>query len=206
MKTQQILVNNSGEGMEKALDETEKYSAYNSLSPKNAMHVRLLSEETLCLVRAIAGEFSAQFWIEGDGKSCEIHLKAITEMNRQKRTDFLSVSSTGKNIEAKTFMGKVRDMIEKSLESYEEIDQLRQKHGIMNSLAVGNWGMESMEGSVSGMYWSLEEYRKNVEEHVETAEDAKDELEKSIVANLANNIRVGIRKEEIHLIIDKIFA
>ena len=66
--------------------------------------------------------------------------------------------------------------------------------------------MESMEGSVSGMYWSLEEYRKNVEEHVETAEDAKDELEKSIVANLANNIRVGIRKEEIHLIIDKIFA
>ncbi len=210
MKTRQIFVNNNGEGIVAALDETENFSGYNHLAKQDALNVRLLSEETLGMVRAITGEFSALFWIEGDENSCEIHLHAKTEMNRGKRSDLLSVSTTGKNMAAKTLMGKIRDLIEVSLENYESVDQLQMKYGKMGSLAYGNWGMESMEGSSTAVAqsWSLAEYKKDVHDAMgenQFADQAWDELEKSIVAKLADNVRVGIKSDEVQLIIYKKF-
>ena len=57
-------------------------------------------------------------------------------------------------------------------------------------------------------YWSLDRYRSEVEEHRTEASAAQawDELEKSIVGKLADDVLVGIRSDKVELIIKKSFA
>ena len=49
--------------MEAALNQAEKVAAYKSLSPKNTLHLRLLTEEMMGMMRSITGETQGKFWI-----------------------------------------------------------------------------------------------------------------------------------------------
>ena len=55
MKTDVITISSEGSNMEAALAQIDKISAYKNLSSKNSMTLRLLTEETLAMMRAIAG-------------------------------------------------------------------------------------------------------------------------------------------------------
>ena len=63
MKTDIMIVSNSGARMEEALNQVSKVAAYKGLSAKNALHLRLLAEEMLGMMRSIAGEADGEFWI-----------------------------------------------------------------------------------------------------------------------------------------------
>ena len=80
MKTDIVKVKSNGEGREKALDEASKFASYVGLDEKSALVMRLLSEETLGMVTAIAGDFFAEFWLESEDGVCSIHLDATTSM------------------------------------------------------------------------------------------------------------------------------
>ena len=64
MKTDVIVVSSNGERMEEALAQVEKVAAFKGLSGKNALHLRLLTEEMMGMMRSITGETEGQFWIE----------------------------------------------------------------------------------------------------------------------------------------------
>ena len=54
----------------------------------------------------------------------------------------------------------------------------------------------------------MEAYKEALEKRKETEEEAKeawDELEKSIVANLADEVKVAVRGDNVELVIDKSF-
>ena len=55
MKTDILTISSDGSNMDAALAQVDKVAAYKELSPKNALYLRLLAEETMALVRAIAG-------------------------------------------------------------------------------------------------------------------------------------------------------
>ncbi|MCR4890825.1 MAG: hypothetical protein K5989_01370 [Lachnospiraceae bacterium] len=211
METTHILVSNTGEGMEEALTETEEFGLKEKMSDRNARRLRLLAEETLGMAREITGEFSAMFWVEGDSLSCRIHLVAKTDMNKRKRRELLSVSSTGKNAAAVGIMGKIRDLIQTGMESYQDAVLENEEGGIDGYVPYYSMGMENAYTSQLMMTWSLEQYRKNLretraeEQKAANMEEAWDELEKSIVANLADDVRVGIRKDTVELTIYKSF-
>ena len=57
MKTQQITISNDGKGMHEALSSAEDLARDMALSKRDAMHLRLLVEETLGMVQAITGHF-----------------------------------------------------------------------------------------------------------------------------------------------------
>ena len=61
MKTDIMLISSDGSNMDAALEQVEKAAAYKGLSEKNAMCLRLLAEETMAMVRAIAGNVNGEF-------------------------------------------------------------------------------------------------------------------------------------------------
>ena len=98
MQTDKIQILSNGEGIEAALAESEKFAAYMGIEGKPALHLRLLTEELLGMVRAITGDFKAYFWIENqEGGGYRIHLDAETPMNLDKKTELISLSSKGVN-------------------------------------------------------------------------------------------------------------
>ena len=55
MKSDVITVSNRGKRMETALEQVDKVIAYKGLTGKNALHLRLLAEEMMGLMRSVTG-------------------------------------------------------------------------------------------------------------------------------------------------------
>ncbi len=211
MQTDRIKVASDGSGREQALREAEKFAQYVGLGRKEGLQLRLLAEETLGMVSAITEEFQADFWIENtEAGGCRIHLTAQTDMNYTKKKELVAVSSSGKNEAAKGFMGKIRELIENSLySSAEELDNLSADGmGPMMYTSMGMCDSDLMVTDSMLYLWSLERYRAAIDENQEDSpevEEAWDELEKSIVANIADDVRVSVSGSNVELVIEKQF-
>ena len=74
-----------------------------------------------------------------------------------------------------------------------------------------NYGMEMMAGNTAQMAWSLAGYRNSLEEQyidldkTDDFEDREpwDELERSVLANLADDVRVIIRKDHVEIVVER---
>ena len=192
MKTDVIVVSSKGDQMETALKLADKTAVFKELSAKNALHLRLLTEEMMGMIRSVAGDVEGKFWIEDEDGVFKLTLKAEGRLSEAKRAQLLSASSSGKNEATRGIMGKIR--------AFFEPDDEYPAFFIM-SLADGS-------GAAYGeMSWSLDLYReevmKSVEENREGAKEAWDELEKSVVSHVADDVKVSIRGRDIEMVIYK---
>ena len=201
MKTELISITPAGAGKDKALELTEKTGAFCGLDHKSALRLRLLSEELIELMRTFTGELKGDFWLEAKDSTVEVHLKTEIPMDQQTKKELLSVSSTGKNAAAKGFMGKIRDMI--STATLPEDPETK----AMTEQALGLMALGCQAGSYSGSYsWSMSSYVASIEKaEAIQVQEAKDELEKSIVANLADDVTVHIINSNVEITIYKSF-
>lgn len=198
MITDVINVANNGAGVADALKEAEYYAERRNFGKKEALRLRLLTEEMVGLVEGIVGDFSARFWIEGKGMDVQLMLEADTWVDLDKRDQLLSVSSSGKNYARRTFMGKLAGIFESCMMSYDETARYALQQESMYDMMPG-FGYEKM--------WSLGAFRNDVNAHPGDANKKEewDELEKSIVANLADEVIVGVKSHRVQLIIKKNF-
>ena len=202
--TDKVKITNSGSGMSEALNITERAAGLLNLSTKDALRSRLLAEETLSMVRAVTGTFSADFWIEIEDRTFSIHLMAKSELDYQKRKELLSVSTTGKNTARLGIMEKVRGIIEAGIYGFEESFRLQAEYGT-GMFGYGVLGIPD-DGMSEALYsWSMQKYRADVEAKGEEEADSVDELEKSIIANIADDVKVGISKDSLELVVVKKF-
>jgi len=197
MKTDIITVSSSGSQMEKALEQAEKVAAYKGLPAQSALRLRLLTEEMMGMMRSITGEQQGQFWIEDEDGVYQLHLKVKTRMTNEKRESLLEVSSSGKNEAAKGLMGRLRDFFDRG--SDEDIFQ---------SSPMLMSGMYEHSSSPSlDWEWKMTQYQIALEEGVrhddKKAQEAWDELEKSVVAHAADEIQVCIRGQTVEMTIVK---
>ena len=203
MKTELISISPAGTGMDKALELTEKTGAFCGLDHKSALRLRLLSEEVIELMRSFTDELRGDFWLEAKDNVVEIHLKTEIPMDLKTKKELIAVSSSGKNAAAKGFMGKIREMI--STATLPDDPETK----AMTDQALGLMSLGCLMGSYSGSYsWSMSSYVASIEKASETktdAQEAKDELEKSIVANLADDVTVHIVNSDVEIAIYKSF-
>ena len=197
MTQYRISIANTGKGTGDALELTERIAETMGLTKKEALRLRLLAEEMLGMVQTIAGDFSADFWIDHEGKDCTLHLKAKSELDYQKRKELLSVSSTGKNTADVGIMGKIRGLFEAGLHGMAEGFAMQADYGMVLP-ALG-----ALDDGVSGVIysWSMQKYKEDVHEDT----DEWDELEKSIIANIADEVSVGVRNDGAELVVYKSF-
>lgn len=199
MKSDVIHVTSMGEGADEALKQAEACATYSALSKKESLHLILLTEEMMSLVNALTGEKEADFWIDGNKKSFQLNLKTLTMMNSRMREELLKTSTSGKNYAAKGILGKIRDLLERCLEPADS--------NLTNYYPAG-WMYAGTDPSsmtmASADVWSFNQYKDEVVKNSDALEEW-DELEKSILANLADEIRVSIQDDMVTLTIYKSF-
>lgn len=197
MKTNEIYVSNQGAGREEALNETEKYADYQGLDRKSRMHIRILAEEMLGMVEAIAENFYAYYWIEDDSEGYHLHLEAKSNMNTKKKDALIDASTSKQNNSARGVMGKLRDVFQNYWMGYKEtINDSAYYYDYMR------YGMIDPEFNGSAGFWSLSQYQTVVRKD-DSNQEEWDELEKSIIANIADDVTVGIKGNNVEMVITK---
>ena len=198
MKTDMITVSSRGSQMEKALEQVEKVAAYKGLSEKDALHLRLLTEEMMGMMRSITGEPEGTFWIEDQDGVYQLHLKVSTLLTSEKKEQLLAASSTGKNESARGLMGRIRDFFDwggdADLAAFSSPLLLPDMYEHTSSPTLDwEWSMMKYETALSAM----------VEQNNPGAQEAWDELEKSVVKHVADDVKVSIRGGVAEMIIFK---
>lgn len=197
MRSDTILVQSSGKGVDEALSTAEAVAAYKGLSRKDTLHLRLLTEEMMGMLQGLTGETEARFYIEDEKGEFRLHLITDTAMDSDKRRRLLESSTSGKNEAAKGVMGKIRDLFHQAFEPLDEDVPAYYSAGWVGYTPepVG------VDFSAYESTWSFNQYRGSVSEAEQ--KEAWDELEKSIVANLADEIKIGINRNKVEMIIYK---
>lgn len=201
METEKIVVTSAGVRFDEALAVTEDLGIKAGLDKKSVLHLRLLAEELFGMLRGIAGEVEANYWIENSGKNFEIHMKSEVRVTEEMRSRFLSAASSGKNAAAVSFMGKIRVMIADTLLSAKEAVP----YAMINAAAAYTGGGAYEEAAY---VWTMSSYRDEIRKNIENGNEASkawDELEKSIVANIADDIKVSIVGKKVDITVYKAF-
>ncbi len=204
MKSDVFMLNSDAGRLAAARYSTEDFARGLGLDRHDTLRLELLTEEMLGMVKGMVDEFYGQIWFEAEGKRCEIHLQATADMNADRREELLSVSSTGRNAAAKGFMGMLKDVLSGALHNFGRSMNEAARYGIVNPAEVGSLAVDNMVP-----IWTLQTYRMGLEEQRDTDEDAGEawnELEKSIVGKLADDVVVGVKGDRIEMVIIKDFG
>ena len=202
MRTKTITVTSQGEGMNEALALTEGLGTGRGLEKKEALHLRLLAEELLGLLRSVAGDVDARYWIEVEENVIELHMYSDVDLTDDMRRKFISASTSGSNEAAKGIMGRMRVMIAEALMPKTE------EHGSASGLSLGLMSMAGtgQAAGANAYQWSLKKYKSEVESAGAGAgEEAWDELERSIIANVADEVSVSIVGTVVEIVVYKSF-
>ena len=200
MKTDVITVSSRGNRMEAALGQVDKVIAYKELSGKNALHLRLLAEEMMGLMRSVTGAGEGLFWIEEEDQEYRLHLQVRARLSEEKRERLLDVSSSGKNESARGLMGRLRDFFDWG--SDEDL-------ATFTSPLLMPEAFEHTSSPVLDWEWSMRRYESALCAQMANdpaARDAWDELEKSVVKHVADDVKVFIRNGVVELVILKKLA
>lgn len=205
MKTDVITLYSDLKGRDNAIDTAEKFSAYLGLTGRNAMHLRLLTEETICMLHGILSDFKGSFWLESsntkNGLLCRICVSAEKSVNERQEDDLLAVATSGKNENAKGIAGKIRELIRWSVQQ-SETDNFTSNAWYYMGTAPG--GIKTSVDAYLNC-WSLQQYREAVSSSEKASEEERDELERSIIANIADEVKVWLKKDETEIVIEKLF-
>ena len=209
MKSNICKLNEDLTCLEAVLAEVEKVTAYNALEDKKALRIRLLAEELCGMLPGLIENFSGEFWAENDGDDYELHVELkADDMNIDLRDELISVSKSGKNAAAKGVMGKIRAVAETMLlAAFDPTLPMPLPEGEYYDCHGFNMGFGYIDPVISCetgyVYsWSLFNYKTAVEEK----EDEYAELERSIVAKLADDIIVGVRGKNVEIVVKKSFG
>ncbi len=201
MRTDTVNVDTEGNGFRKALEQADVVAAYKSLPHKDALHLRLLTEEMMAMLRSITGKKEASFWIEDDEEPgyFRLHLETDMLMNMEKREQLLAVSTSGKNSAVKGVMGKIKDLFVRSYEPLDDSGARYYAAGWMYDDAALNGGV----ADIALQMWSFNKYRSSVEGSSSDVSVEWDELERSVIANLADEVKIFIRKKHVEMVVYK---
>ncbi|MBQ2670689.1 MAG: hypothetical protein IJH17_02265 [Clostridia bacterium] len=174
--------------------EAERVASYNSLDERQARRLRLLSEELIGMLPELLGFGRGEFWIENEGKRFELHVSvtpdSVLDLDKDR---ILSVSSSGENVATKGIMNKIRVAAEMMLMTYGETTTEYQ-------CDFYDMGMVTDLHHYSSA-WSLNSYK----EQASGQSEEWDELEKSIIANLADDVIVGVTGKKVEIVVVKNF-
>lgn len=196
MKSNECMLSGKRSDIDKALKEVEKFAQYNELSHKETLQLRLLAEEMMGIQNGVMGFVNGKFYLENQGRTYNVYLHTEIDVNRHQAVQekLVEMSTSGKNAAYTGFMGKIRklmdDMASNSMEGYYQIDSNMGETVMLTSPVVDY-----------DRIWELSKYREQVKKKVEQW----DELEKSIVASIADELIVGSRNDYVDLIAVKKF-
>ena len=188
--------------LEAILVESERVAEYNGLSHKQSLQLRLLCEEIDGMLPNLIDNFDGALWIDFDDGMCKINISIqIPEFNADKKEELIGIAKNKKNSAAVGIVGKIRDAIENFI-----FNETAMEIWDLSAESYGPYGFASGYCEVAdySYYWRLEEYKNYVKK--EEKKEEWDELEKSVIASVADDITVGIKGTSAEIVIIKKFA
>lgn len=195
MKSDVCTVKGEKEDLEIVLREVEKAANYHGLERKKILQLQLLSEELIGIQKGILGFVKGEFYMENvdnEYRLC-LHADVHTDLLTQER--FLEISTNHKNEATKGVMAKIKYVVNYLLSG--DVTTLPD----YDLFYAPVHSPSCMPAEKYDNVWSFGIYRSGVSQGTE----AWDELEHSIVANLADDLFVGATTDYIDLIAVKKF-
>ncbi|MCL2108444.1 MAG: hypothetical protein FWH20_03750 [Oscillospiraceae bacterium] len=174
-------------GISEILTEVENIGKLCKLSPSASGKLRLLTEEMLGLTVRLFEDLRYEFFVEGQGKRYTLNLVAETNVSQTKKDKMLSLSTSGKNKANQGLFGRIS--------------------GIFEGLLTNDCGYEAIhapyyDGLGMNAYFSLSAYRDQISQYTKEEQEIQwDGLEKSIIANLAKDVIIGVRNSKAEMIV-----
>jgi len=212
MKSTVIKIRRDSDNLSDILKETQKTSAYAGVDAKKALRLRLLAEELTGMLKELSGDYEGEFWLEQE----ELRFALITDiyvnevMDNKTKKGFIDVSSSKKNAAAKGIMGKIRDVVENMMyaenAAYTSNDAMSQIETAMMLGAEAQCGytgviVDNIVDNIMLDCWSLNAYKDKQRDK----EEPWDEIEKSIIANIADDVTVSVKGNHVEIVITKNF-
>ena len=199
MKSNVCTIKRGDLGLENVLTEVEKVTTYNGLCKKDALRLRILAEELVGMIPELIKNFEGCFWAQNDENKYELHVElSVGSLSKEKKEQLIAVSASKKNAAAAGFMGKIRDIAENMLLFSDEPN----RGYLLESEYMSGYDIADVHYTYA---WSLENYIVQQHKAEKNPESEWDQLERSIVAKLADDVIVGVRGKKVEIIIKKEF-
>ena len=198
MKSNVCKIVNGTSDLAAILKESDKVASYSELTHKQALHLRLICEEIDGMLPNILGDFEGKFWIELEDGVCKVNVSIeILELDASKKEELISLSKDKKNAAAVGILGKIRNAIENFFLHEEAMSDYVTSSG---TFYMASGFSECVDYSY---VWTLDQYRKQVRS--EELPENWDELEKSVIASVADDVIVGVKGKRADIIVVKSF-
>ena len=205
MKSNVCKIENGTKDLGAILKESEKVAIYNELSHKQSLQLRLICEEIDGMLPNIIDDFNGDFWIDFEDGVCKVNVSLrFNEFTAEKKQGLVALAKNKKNAATVGIVGKIRSALENAFlvdDSSSGRDMLVESRYFATEY-YGNLAYYS--GMDYARIWSLENYRSTVKEE-EKSEDW-DELEKSVIASVADDVIVGVKGKCADIIVVKKFV
>lgn len=199
MKSNVCKIENGIKDLEAILQESENVANYNGLNQNQALQLRLLCEEIDGMLPKIIGDFDGDFWIEFENGICKMNVSIeLRDFTIEKKKELITIATNKKNAAEKGIVSKICSAIEDFFlneGNYEPYDMAASCYHLPTEICAG----------VDYFYlWGLEQYKNTITQ--EDNKEAWDELEKSIIASIADDVIVGVKGKKANIVIIKKFA
>ena len=197
MKSRVCKIENGIKDLNAILEESEKVARLNGFSHKQTLQLRLICEEIDGMLPNVIDDFDGDFWIEYENGVCKVNVSvSFSEFSVSKKKELINIAKNKKNAAATGIVGRIRSVLE-------------------DFFFGGNTGLYDMDAEYHyraaeygarldySCLWSLGEYKTMVKK--ENREEAWDELEKSIIASLADDVIVGVKGTQANIVVVKKF-
>ena len=199
MKSNVCKIEKGVKDLDAILKECEMVASYNGLNHKQALQLRLICEEMDGMLPNIIDDFDGEFWIECEDGVYKVNAVVnFEEFTAKKKQELINVSKDKKNALATGIIGKIRSAIEDLFLDGDGFKSCGMASGYCQAPSEYCIGLDH------SYLWSLGEYKNNVKN--EKHEQAKDELEKSIIASIADDVVVGVKGRQASIVVIKKFA
>lgn len=204
MRSNVCKIENGTKDLAAILKESEKVAVYNELTHKQALQLRLLCEEIDGMLPNIVNDFSGDLWIELEDGVCKVNVSLrFEEFTADKKAELVGIAKNKKNAAVVGIVGKIRSALE---------NVFMDEEALGGDIAIESRYLASEYYSTMDHYlgadytclWSLEQYRSNVKKEERT--EAWDELEKSVIASVADDVIVGVKGKRADIIVVKKFS
>ena len=165
------------------LNECDRMSKQAALDEKQEMHIRLLAEEMISMLPHLMEYGSGKFWINNDDGVFEMHLSVAPKLTASNKTSPIA-KVMNSDISMKSMVRRICGIIDKA----------------------ASRGSELPDEDANRTSWSLGNYiaRLKQQDPDKSKSDEWDELEHSILANIADDVIVKNVGNTIELILIKI--
>ena len=198
MRSNICKIKNGIKNLDEILKESEKVAVYNELNRKQTLQLRLLCEDIDGMLPKILGSFEGDFWIDFEDGVCKVNMSIqFAQFTSAKKKELLGLSKDKKNASVKGVVAKIAAAIEEFFLDEENINAM----SMMSQ--NDDMAMDKSNGAAP-YYWSLDQYKSAVKKAQKA--EAWDEIEKSVIASIADDVIVGVKGLHADITIVKKFA